>query len=215
VRGQKPAISPKDRLKWLERLENGEGITSITKSAGRDIRVIKNNIELALEERQRARVRQDFLLGKLEQHQQDLLEEVRRLKAVLSCFPPQHLVPEDLLQKKIHDALKQHVKRTLLKDLFESWGETCADFEHLLESIKKDLSDREKRLKSDLPEEAETFEWIPSIVEALEQGTNMEEVKYYRHPRVKGQYHPYWGSTPLIGSPLDETPTALVISAQR
>jgi hypothetical protein len=216
-RGHNPVISPKERLKWLEKLEDGQGITSISQEAERDIRIIKRNIDLAREERQTIRVRHDFLLGKLEQHQGDLLDEVRRLKEFVTHFPPK-LVPDEPVQNLIREALLEHVNRLPLKGLFQRWEETRMNFEKELDAVRLDLSLRESENKSNLPKEFGTLDWSPSIVEALESepapdGIMLMNLKHYQHPRVKGQYHPYWGATRLTQHPLGKGQTNLVIKA--
>jgi hypothetical protein len=219
-RGHNPEISPKERIKWLEKLEDGQGITSISNDAKRDIRIVKRNIDLAREERQTSRVRHDFLLGKLEQHQQDLLDEVRRLKSLVTHFPPNQLVPEEPIQNKIYEAFLEHVKRLPLKSLLQRWEEAFLDFGHELDAVKSDLCNREKEIKLSIPEEFQTLDWPPSIIEALEQpnaqdGPLVTRLKHYEHPRVKDQNHPYWGSTRLTQNPLEKPDASLVIKAHR
>jgi hypothetical protein len=217
-RGHKPEISSKERLRWLEKLEEGQGITSISKEAGSDIRTVKLNIDLAKEERQTTRVRQDFLLGKLEQHQLDLLNEVNRLKDLLKCFPPLDVVPEEPLQRKVHEALMEHINRLALKGLLKSWETSYHEFGTMLDTIKSDISLRETEIKSTLPEKLQILDWSPAIIEALERtatpiGPMLRSLKHYKHSRVEGQYHPYWGSTPLTRNPIAKADTSLVIKA--
>jgi hypothetical protein len=219
-RGHNPDISPKERLKWLEKLEEGQGITSVSEEAGRDIRIVKRNIEIAREERQTARVRQDFLLGKLEQHQQDLLDEVRRLKAQVTLFPPHSLVPDESLQKKIHEAFLEHINRLLLKGLFKTWETAYQEFEQERVALKSALSRYEAEIKSALPKEIQTLEWSSSLLEALEQGSapdgsTLMKLKHYEHPRVESRYHPFWGATRLTQDSLDSTRASLVIKAHK
>jgi hypothetical protein len=218
-RGHKPEISPKERLQWLEKLEDGQGITSICKEAGRDIRIVKRNIDLAREERQTARVRQDFLLGKLELHQQDLLCEVRRLKDLLKCFPPQGVVLDEALQRKVHEALLEHINRLALKGLFNSWDTLSQEFGTMLDTVKSEISMKENEIKFAIPK-LQTLDWSASIFEALETeptpgGTIFMKLKHYEYSRVNEQYHPYWGATMLTPNPLGKADANLVIKAHQ
>jgi len=113
---RRPAVSRYERQRFLEELENGVGITEIARRAGRDIRVVKRNLDIAEQDRELARARRGFIRGRLEQHQEDLLAEVSRLKEVARRGSAYSLEPEDCLKRKVHEGLKQHVKRQPLHE---------------------------------------------------------------------------------------------------
>ncbi len=151
VRRSRLAVSSYDRRLWLEELERGKGITEISRAAGRDIRVVKRHIEMAREEGLIARTRQDFLLGRLERHQGDLLAEVRRMRQLITQYPPPQLIPGDPVQQKIHDALKEHIRRLPMKALLELHESAVAEFKQAQESVSSQLAYKEAELISALP----------------------------------------------------------------
>lgn len=218
ARGKKPAVTPYERRRWLEQLESGKGITEISRAAGRDIRVVKRHMEVAQEEGHIAHARRDFLLGRLEQHQGDLLVEVQRLRQLITLYPPPSLIPEDSVLQKIHDALREHTKRLPLKGLLKSYEDTVAEYKQDRVSVSDQLSQKEAELASGLPKEVATYPWTPTLVEALELGLPLDESSgrtYVKERQGEGMYKVRWGASHLTHSPVSETEVPVVVDAHK
>lgn len=216
ARYRRSAITPAERRMWLEQLEGGRGITEISRKAGRDIRIVKHHIEIATEERQIGMAKRDFLVGRIEQHQQDLLAEVRRLQQVTKRYPPARIVPNDTIARKIHEGLKEHVRRLALKSLLESVEEATREFERTRESISTQLAQKETELATTMPQEVRRLPWTPAIVEVLETGQLRGEstgFEYSAEKRGSGLCDVNWGAYHLTRSPVSEdlVPTIIEI----
>lgn len=217
-RGKKPAVSPYERQRWLEELESGKGITEISRAAGRDIRMVKRHIEVAQEERHIAHARRDFLLGRLEQHQGDLLAEVRRLRQLITQYPPLRLIPDDPVQQKVHDALKEHTRRLPLKGLLELYEGAVAEYKQARDSVSSQLAEKEAELVSSLSQEVATYPWTPALVEALEPGLPLDESSgraYVWEKRGEGMYEISWGAGHLTRSVVPEAEVSTIIDAHK
>ena len=93
AKGRRSSITSEERNRWLNELEkgNGNGITRIAATARHDIRTVKKHIETARSERYVKQARHDFLLGRLELHNEDILGEVRRMRNVLVSLVRPHI----------------------------------------------------------------------------------------------------------------------------
>ncbi|MFC1940762.1 hypothetical protein ACFLXO_08825 [Chloroflexota bacterium] len=149
-RGSKIAVSVSDRRRWLEQLESGKGITEIARAAKRDIRIVKAHIEIARDEKQSSDVKREFLIGVLKQHQADLLAEAERLRHVISIYPPLPVVPGDVIKRKIHEALKEHIKRSRLIELLASYENATMENNKNRDIIRRALVTKEKRGRGDV-----------------------------------------------------------------
>lgn len=187
ARGKKPSVSSYDRRRWLEQLKAGKGITEIARAAKRDIRVVKRHIEVAQEEILKANARKDFLRDLLQQHQDDLLDEVRRLGSIVSLPIPRTLSPGRARQK-YYDAFKEHLKKSSLKGLLESYEEIVLEGDRLKKYIMEQLLSSETELKASLPDEAKTYSWVESIVDDLVSGFVPDESAYTREKQSDGAY---------------------------
>ena len=215
-RGTKVAVSPYERRRWLEDLEKGKGITQIAKAAGRDIRVVKRHIEIAQQEREVARARRDFLLSRVEQHQEDLLSEVRRLREVLLQSPPQRLEPGDPLEQKVHQALKEHTGRLPLRGLLESYCDAAREYEDMRSDIGRQLEEKEADLKSHLSAQVATPHWAAVLLLLLEKGDPRASRRSYAEYKTEdGCYWPCWGEFNLTSSPVTAADLASIMQAHR
>ena len=168
ARKRKPAVTQYERLRWVEELEKGKGITQIAKDAKRDIRVVKNHIKIALQEREAAQARRDFLVTRLEQHQQDLLNDIKRINSIIQQFPPRNFGPADPLEKKVHDGLIKHFEDVSLKDLREklqTYLILVDEYENMRSKCEKELKEKESELLSALPQGLDLYHWTPRIIE--------------------------------------------------
>jgi hypothetical protein len=202
----------------LEELENGRGVTEISKAAGRDIRVVKRHIEIALEERQIAQVKRDFLLGRLQEHQEDLLAEARRLREAIVRYPPRPLEPEAPMEQKVHEALKEHARRLPLQRLLESYHLAFAEYKRHRDNVGNELVQKEVDLLSGLREEAVTYPWAPRVIEVLEKREPllMSSDRSYMENKVKDDtYEPSWGDFKLTRSRVPRAILSAVFEAHR
>lgn len=214
ARGKKPAVTSYERKRWLEQLENGKGITMISEEARRDIRVVKRHIEIAREERNVARARHDFLLGKLEQHQADLLDEVRHLQQLIAKSTPTSLRPDDPIGQKIYDALAEHVKRLPLKGLLEKYEEAVTEFKRALWEVNQKLEEKEAELKSVMPDKIDIYPWTPAVMEHLESNMPLNESsgrKYNIEKEALESCRVSWGSSILTRSSIIEAEIQTII----
>lgn len=217
ARKRKPAVSSYERRQWLEELEKGKGITQIASDAGRDIRVVKHHIDIALQEREVTRARHDFLVGRLEQHQEDLLNDVRRIRSRVMQFPPHNLEPDDILERKVHDGFKEHIRHVLLKDLREglqSFHNLVGEYDEMRRKFEKKLLAKEKKLVSTLPQGLILYPWTPRIMEVLDAGGD-SGLPYAENKQEDGTYMPSWGAYKLTKSSITKTDLDMVLKAHR
>lgn len=213
---KKTAVSSYDRQKWLDYLEGGKGITEISVLADRDIRIVKRHLEIAQEERTVARVRHDFLLGKMAQHHDDLSAEIGRVRHLLSIYPPSNIVPADSLKAKIHYALREHIKRFTLGNLLEDYENSFAKSRLLKERIRNALSIKETQLNSAFPKEIQLNSWTSTLIAEMDSGrffnTSFEDA-YDQRRQHTGAYDVRYLSCALARSYVPENNVARVKTA--
>ena len=169
-RGRKPAVSPYERQRWLDELDKGKGITSIASEAKRDIRVVKRQIAVARVEREATILRHDFLLKRLEQHQEDLLNEAKLLHSTVGIFPPVSIDSAgDSQGKIIYTAFREHVKRHSISKMLESHEQLAKEYQDFRNEVIKHLSVKEAALISDLPSDIQIHPWTTQLIRLLEQ----------------------------------------------
>lgn len=218
ARGKKSAVSSYERRRWLEQLESGKGVTEIARASGRDIRIVKRHLEIAQEESQITHARREFLLGLLQQHQEDLLAEVRRLRHLINLYPPPPLVPEDTMKQKIHDALKEHVERRPLRGLLESYQGIAEENNRERKRIRSLLARKEAGIVSILSKGITTHPWARVIMDDLESGLlldNSSGPAYNQNRQSDGMYEVRYGTFNLTRSTIPETETKEVIDAHK
>jgi hypothetical protein len=215
-RGNRPEISQYQRLRWLEGLESGKGITQISKEAGHDIRIVKRHIEIAREERQAALATHDFLLKRLEEHQEDLLAQVRRLRKLFTQNPPGSLTPDDAIEKKKFNALKEHFEHLAVKKQLDECERVLARYSAFKKDASSELNAEESKLISAIPKEVVCYPWTPVILEVLESGLSFEQSgrKYEKEP-ADGKWKPSWGDRILTRSLVTKEQYDLVEEAHK
>lgn len=213
---KKSNISPQERLGWLEQFENGTRITKMATDAGHDIRVVKRHIEIAREERQVALARHGFLLKRLEQHQDDLLKEVNRLRKLLTRHPPTPLTPHDPIEIKILEALKEHIKRLPLKNLLERWEGIFAEYSSFREDVRIKLDSEKSKLLLDILGDETLYQWTTAIIDVLASG--LSPGKSGRSYTIDGQDDEYkisWGDSILTRRTITEEQKVLVLKTHK
>lgn len=200
---KRSAVSPFERLKWLEQLEKGEGITAISKAAGRDIRIVKRNIEAAMEERQLAHARRYFLLGVLEKHQKDLIDEAQRLRQRIAGWPSQ-LIPENPERKLAYEALREHIKRLPLRGLLEQYEAEQVKIEEVINNAGSQLSKKMKELYGDIDLNAILSPWASDLADSVQSDWPMGVPirPEYRKEKREGGYMILWGTYQLTKFPV-------------
>lgn len=218
-RKRRPAISREERLRWLQELEHGKGITAIAREAGRDIRVVKRHIEIAQQESELAWARRDFIKGRLEQHQQDLLAEAERLRSVLGTQVTVPLEPRDPLKKKVHQALREHVQRLLLSRLLTEYDHKLEELSELRSGLRYTLQKKEAELLAALPTRLPTNPWANNLVDALERHAWTGVVWRGQHEATEAAgyegYHLHWGELALTRLPVAQGDVANLGQAHR
>ena len=207
VKRSKNPVSPNDRRRWLDALEKGRGITAIAQGANRDIRVVKRHIDIAKEEQLIANTKHDFLLGRVEKHQDTLLEEVQRLKQLIQRYPPVTLKHEDLMKQKINEGFLDHIKKLGLKKLLQSYSEVVELFMKTRETIKVELISKEEKILERIPEGLITYPWAQELLEIIETGLPVDETfgrKYEKERQSEKLYKIKWGSGDLLSTPIFE-----------
>ncbi|MBI2917960.1 MAG: hypothetical protein HYY01_08180 [Chloroflexi bacterium] len=218
-RRRRPAITTEDRARWLGDLERGRGVTAIARAEGRDIRVVKRHIELALQEREVGLARRDFIRGRLEQHQEDLLSQVGRLKEALGHGPPQPLAPGDDLKRKIHEGLKEHLQRIPVARLVSAVQTQMAGYWEVRTEMLNELRQQEQQLKSTVLETLSLHPWSDNLVRAIESwawsGSSWER-PYEARMQDEGQgYHQLWGEFSLTHQPVSQLDLGPIEQAHR
>ena len=220
----KKFISPEEGRRWLEQLESGLGITQISKSAGRDIRVVKRHIEMAREERELAQARHDFILQLIRQHQEDLLGVVRTLRNRLTWGEvPLLSQPTNPIEARLNQALREHVRSLPLKGLLESYQRDSEAYVKIRQEVEAQLAEEEEKALQELCLEVQTFPWTSDIVRHFEKRLwreNLEPVSHGNHDaggsaERKARYVVSWAGLRLIRSAVDEATARRIQLAHR
>ena len=218
-RGSRVQVSDYERRRWVEEMEQGKGITAISRAAGRDIRVVKRHIALAEEERELARARHDFIRSRLELHQEDLLEDCRRIRSIVVSGRAEPLQPSTYPQDKIHIGLLGHIRRLRLGSLLAEREGRATTYMTDLGDLTGKLVAKETKLKTDLTG-IRTHEWTGDLIAEQESGlwrgaVSDRTYSSYQQPDKPG-VHLMWGTdTYLTLSPIDQELLSAVEQAHK
>jgi hypothetical protein len=138
---KKPLVKPSMRLEWLRRLEEGEPLYKLAKSVDFDVRTVKKQTEMAIEEREGHEARIGVLRQALEKHYADLLTLVDRLDSSVI----QSSLPMGIRDDRMWGALHEHLPRSPVWKLIEK-----------MESLGDDIRDIEKKAEQRLLVEVRT-----------------------------------------------------------
>jgi len=217
ARKRKPSVSSYERRQWLEELEKGKGITEISGKAGRDIRVVKRHIDIARQERESSLARHDFLVSRLEQHQQDLLDGVRRIHSVIDLFPPQKIEADDPIEQLVHKGLNEHLNDLSTRELNEGlqkYNTFVIKFDELRHNYELQLLKKEKKLIAKLSSGLNLYPWTPNILKVFDAGGSSDR-SYTENKQEDGTYRPSWGAYSLTESPIVKSDLDKVLEAHR
>ena len=136
---KRPLVKPAQRREWLRRLEEeGEPLSKISKSVGFDVRTVKKQTEMAIEEREGREAHLIVLRQALEKHYTDLLTFTDRLdSAVIQSF-----LPMGIRDDRMWGALREHLPRSPVWKLIDK-----------MERLNDDIRDIEKRAEQRLWDE--------------------------------------------------------------
>jgi hypothetical protein len=214
TRGHKPSISSYDRRRWLEQLNAGTGVTEIARAAGRDIRVVKRHIEIAGEEVMKASVRKEFMLGRLQQHQDDLLDEVERIRTIVRLPVPRTLIPGEA-RNKIYEAFREHVKKTVLNGLLDNYAEIVEEDNVLRSTITNRMYQKELESEKNLPQVTEANRWASGIAEDMISGFIPDANAYSLKKQVDGMYEVQYKDRNLVRNALQKGDAKAVEAAHK
>ena len=150
-RGSRTEVSPFERRRWLEQLEKGTGVTEIARSAGRDIRVVKRGLVTAQQEAEAAQAHTDLVRNRLELHQDDLLDEIRRLRGIVGMWEPRTIKTDDPIKTRLQMALLEHIGRKPLKVLLNDYEQLATEYRAVLASTEDQLESEERLRLSKFP----------------------------------------------------------------
>ena len=139
---KKPLVKPSMRLEWLRRLEEGEPLYKLAKSEGFDVRTVKKQTEMAIEERESHEARLGVLRQALEKHYADLLTLVDRLDSAVM----QSSLPMGIKDERMWAALHEHLPRSPLWKLIDK-------MEHLNDEVRDIEKRAEQRLWDEVRKE--------------------------------------------------------------
>ena len=108
---KKPLVKPSERREWLRRLEeDGEPLSKIAESVKFDVRTVKKQTEMAIEEREGREARLIVLRQALEKHYTDLLTFVEKLNSGVI----QSSLPMSIRDDRMWGALREHLPRSTI-----------------------------------------------------------------------------------------------------
>jgi hypothetical protein len=136
---KKPSVKPAQRREWLKRLEeDGEPLSKIAKSVNFDVRTVKKQTEMAIEEREGREARLLVLRQALEKHYADLLAFADRLDSGIV----QSYLLMGIKSDRMWSALHEHLPRSPLWKLIDK-----------MEHLNDEARDIEKRAEQRLWDE--------------------------------------------------------------
>lgn len=217
-RGTKISVNRRERQEWLNRLESGEGITSIARKARRDIRTVKDNIEIATNERQKNEAEKELLVGIMRQHQEKLLREVDRLRQRVVSYRSVQIVLTEPEDEMLHEGLMEHLKRSPLRRMLKSFEDAVDDDLKFREQIRKRLAKEESDIEPALPSGIVTNPWTEAILDNLYSGLlddGKSSLQYIKEKQSDGKYKVGYGSCILIRDTAMEFHLEAVINSHR
>ena len=144
---KKPLVKPAQRREWLRRLEeDGEPLSKIAESVKFDVRTVKKQTEIAIEEREGREARLIVLRQALEKHYGDLLSLAEKLDSSVI----QSSLPMGIKNDRIWMALHEHLPRSPLWKLFtkmERLNDDIRDIETIAEQRLWDEVRKENSFK--------------------------------------------------------------------
>ena len=140
IRKARKGVPPEICRRWLRRFEeDGESPPQIASADGFDVRTVRKQLQLALQEREQREAKQAVLRQALEQHYSDLCNLSRSLSIEFD-WPPRHL-STFLMEDRLYTALQAHLPKSLLWKGIQKWETLVTD----LDSIVEELRDRIRR----------------------------------------------------------------------
>ena len=149
---KRPLVKPSMRREWLRRLEeDGEPLSKIAESVGFDVRTVKKQTEMAIDEREGREARLIVLRQALEKHYADLLSFVERLDSGVIHSS----LPMGIKNDRMWAALHEHLPRSPLWKLIDK-------MEHLNDQVR-DIEKRAEQRSWDKMKEESSFKLVSQL----------------------------------------------------
>lgn len=220
ARGSRNEVTRYDRRRWLEQMEQGIGVTQIARSAARDIRVIKRHLDIAQQEAEVAQARTDLVRSRMELHQEDLLNETRRLHGIVVQTQFITLRSTDSLQARLNVALLEHLDRKPLKMLLDRYDRLVDEHRDFHASVTAQVETYEAKILQNFPSGIETHAWTEQVMRLFKdqaRSTNPPERDYSRKMEAnKIDAHVEYGpGLTLTRIPVGENECAQIVEAHK
>jgi hypothetical protein len=137
TRIKKPAVRPELRREWLRRHEEeGQSPPEIAKEDKYDVRTVRKQIEIEIQERERRESRSIVLRQALEKHYSDLVTFTQKLDSHITGETGSlSLIKED----PMWSALKEHIPRSTLWKNLNRYEALSEEFRHAENKIRDQL----------------------------------------------------------------------------
>jgi len=167
----------------LQQYEEEGGITKMAERENRDVRVVKRHIEIAMEERDLGGARRDFIRGRLDRHQDDLLGEVSRLRRLVASGAIQELTPSEPVPQKVHQGFVDHIRRHSLNRSYRTYTGLAHQFRDELEKLSDQLASIIRSTGDVIPPDALSSLWVRRVVEGAMRSAEHGELLNREHSK--------------------------------
>jgi len=174
-------------------------------------------MNLARQERVAAQVWRDFMRGRLERHQEELLTEVGRLKQVVSRASAYSLDARDPMKRKLVEGLSQHLKGWPLPRRLEQYRETARLYRTVRNDLRRELREEETEPISELPQGIELHPWTEKVLDLFDRLIALRSPWEDQYEIIKegSGYHVEWRGFPLTRTVVDEVVADKIVEAHR
>lgn len=187
---RKPAVREETRRNWFERHEqNGESFIEIAKKDGYDVRTVRKQISLERQAQEGKEAKTLVLRDALEKHYADLIAFAKKLELQLGS--ERSMLPS-LKQDRLWEALRQHLRRSVIWKKFERW-------EQIRNEIAQLDMDLEKRLRQQI--ESQLRASSPSVEPGFNERLFIVLIKHIREAA--------WGIRELQSLDLNKIPESI------
>lgn len=133
---KKPGVAPAIRRDWLRRSEElGENIAEISEKDHYDRRTVQKQLDLARQEREIRETRMIVLRDAVKEHYEDLIQFSSKIQTEITRGNAISIISTD----RLYTALKQHLPKSPLWKLLNSWEKVQNDIETARSDLKRKL----------------------------------------------------------------------------
>ncbi len=137
-RSRKPPVNTEKRRDWLKRYEDGQSPPEIAETDHYDVRTVRQQIELAKQEREAREAKVLVLRNAWEKHYDDFRKLAETLNSQISGSGGITLSND---QELIQAALRQHLPRSYIWDYLHKLPELKSNSDQLIHDIEKLMKD--------------------------------------------------------------------------